>query len=338
MKKLFFIPVSMFLLNSLCFPQSPDYAKSIELASILEQKGKADDAGKILTDLMDRYPHYWFATSKKLIKLNKDRGLPEENMKIFRQAHASGFFYFIHPDMKEYEPYNDIPGFAEISQRDLQLRDSTLNLSATIYEVIVPSLYDPETRWPVIFIFHGGGSTINNAMIHWQATVLNSNYIKVYLQSYRHFDSETFGWGSGDSRLDEEIRDIYEEIDAKYNIDQSKIIAGGISAGATAAIDLCLRNVIPATGLIAWCPYIPSFLRNKNYSELKNEHIKIYISAGDNDHFRPRQVEMINALHSQGIETRYVIEAARGHEYPGNEELSINEALRFIHSSGFRQD
>jgi predicted esterase len=315
-----------------------DYAKSIELASILEQKGKADAAGKILTDMMDRYPGYWFATSKKLIKLNEHRGLPEENMKIFRQAHASGFFYFIHPGMSEYKPYSDITGFKEVSERDLQLRDSAINLSTTIYEVILPELYDTCTKWPLIFIFHGGGSTIDNAMTHWQAPALNMNYIKVYLQSYRYFDSETFGWGSSDSRLDEEIQDIYKEIDAKYKIDHGKILAGGISAGATAAIDLCLRNVIPATGLIAWCPYIPSFIRNKSYSELKNKHIKIYISAGENDHFRPRQVEMINALHSQGIEFKYIIESARGHEYPGNEELSINEALRFIHSSGFQQD
>jgi hypothetical protein len=36
-------------------------------------------------------------------------------------------------------------------------------------------------------------------------------------------------------------------------------------------------------------------------------------TAGENDHFSPRQVEMINALCSQGIKSRYVIEAERGH-------------------------
>jgi len=316
--------------SNLCFTQDSEYNNLIEQVSKLQENGKADEATILLKKLMYQYPEKWFYTSKKLIRLNEGNGKFEDNIKIFTDAHNKGFFYFIHPMMPRYNPYKDLPGFSELSERDLELRDSAINISSTRYIIEIPDSYDPDKSYPVIFIFHGGGSSLSNAKTHWQVPAINMNYIKVYLQSYRHFDSKSFGWGTGDSRLDKEIADIYRQVKENYNIMTDRIYAGGISAGATAAIDISLRNIIPASGIIAWCPDIPYFIRNRNYDDIKNKVARIFISSGESDHFRPRQESMVEILDSLGLNYKYHIESSRGHEYPLNEELNLNQALKFI--------
>jgi hypothetical protein len=53
----------------------------------------------------------------------------------------------------------------------------------------LPAGCDPMSRYPVIFIFHGGGKSVQSVKDHWQGPVMNKHLIKVYLQSYRHFDN-----------------------------------------------------------------------------------------------------------------------------------------------------
>jgi CubicO group peptidase (beta-lactamase class C family) len=166
---------------------------------------------------------------------------------------------------------------------------------------------------------------------HWQVPALNRNFIKVYLQSYRHFDYNTYGWGTGDSRLDVEIRTIADTVFSQYSVDTTVILTAGISAGASAAIDLTVRSVIPATGFIAWCPEVPATLLKYPLPDVTGRNIRGYICAGETDHFRPRQEVLTAILDTMGINTKYVIDPGTGHAYPKNENHHVNEALKFLY-------
>jgi hypothetical protein len=165
---------------------------------------------------------------------------------------------------------------------------------------------------------------------HWQVPALNRNFIKVYLQSYRHFDYNTYGWGTGDPRLDVEVRTIADSVFSQYPVDTTFILTAGISAGATAAIDLTVRSVIPATGFIAICPDVPATLLRNPLPDIPDSNVRGYICAGETDHFRPRQKVLTAILDTMGIITRYVTDPGTGHAYPKNENHYVNEALKFL--------
>jgi CubicO group peptidase (beta-lactamase class C family) len=296
-----------------------------------EFRGEIDSARQEALSLLNEYDSNWFDISKYLIRLNSEAGLFTENIQLFAEGHRRGYFYFIHPGMPEYKPYLSLPGFDSVSIADLKLREEANRVSRTLFYVQLPENYDPTARYPLVFIFHGGGRSIQSVRDHWQVTELNRNFIKVYLQSYRHFDYNTFGWGTGDPRLDVEIRTIAEKVLSQYPVDTSVILTAGISAGASAAIDLTLRSVIPATGFIAWCPDVPATLLRKPLPDVPDGHIRGYICAGETDHFRPRQKVLIAILDSMGINTKYVIDPGTGHSYPKNENHQINGALKFIY-------
>lgn len=291
--------------------------------------GKCREAIMQLNALMECNDEYWFSLSKKLIAINESVEDFESNLHIFKEAHKRGYFYFIHKQIPRFAPYLNLPGFDSISTNDLLLREKANDLSTTIFEVQLPNNCNLSNRYPLIFILHGGGKSLAEVKNHWNSNSLSSGFIKVYLQSYRHFDSNSFGWGSLDERLDNDIRRIYQEIIGEYNVDTSMILFGGISAGATAAIDLSLRKVIPAKGFIAYCPDIPSFL-NKSPELLTNNNIRGYINSGEKDRFINKQYRLTSLFDSLGVDYKFVVEPSRGHEYPRNENFAIIEGLRFI--------
>ena len=313
----------------------PAEAQSAGLLSVrayyYKSQVEIDSARKEVTKLLNECDSNSFDISKYLIRLNSEACYFSENIQLFKEGHRRGFFYFIHPRMPEYKPYLSLPGFETVSSVDLKLREEANRVSRTLFDVQLPAGYDPTARYPVIFIFHGGGKSMQSAWDHWQVPELNRSFIKVYLQSYRHFDYNTYGWGTGDPRLDVEVRTIVDSVFSQYTVDTTVILTAGISAGASAAIDLTVRSVIPATGFIAWCPDVPATLLKYPLPDVTGRNIRGYICAGETDHFRPRQEVLTAILDTMGINTKYVIDPGTGHAYPRNENHHVNEALKFLY-------
>jgi predicted esterase len=253
-----------------------------------------------------------------------------ENLPIFEYAHEKGYFFLLHPDIPKYKPYTVFPEFEEISERDLKIRAQVNAESKTTYIVNLPKNYTSEKRWPLLLIFHGGGSNLDRVQKHWQSETLKSGYIKVYLQSYNHYDTETYGWRSGDNIADIEIFRIFIAIIKEYPIDYEKIILAGISAGATYAIDVAIRNVIPANGIIAFCPGIPKDLKIIEKREKINTAVKIFMVGGENDYYLPKQIEMAEIFTKSGRQFQHEVFKDMGHQYPEDEDSVINTALTFF--------
>lgn len=296
----------------------------------LEQSNDFKKAKELIKISLNDYEENWFKLSKELIYCNKKLGLYEDNLAIFKEAHQKGYFYFIHPAMPAYAPYKEFAGFDSISKRDIQLLREANTNSKTIYDVGLPTTYSDSNTYPLIFLMHGGGRNLQSVKEHWNSDTLKNNYIKVFVQSYRHFDSENYGWSNSDERLDTDFQSILDTITQKYSIDSAAIFIGSISAGAVVAIDLALRAVIPVKGTIAYCPGLPVILKNKAFDSVKNRNVKIFIAAGEKDHFRPRQETMIHIFDSLKIDYQYIILDSLGHEYPKDENFYIQKGLDFI--------
>lgn len=318
------------LLSATVFSQEPKYDVLLKEIQDLESSESYFQAKQLIIENLNHYNDKWFELSKELIYCNEKLGNLEENLSYFKIAHNKGYFYFIHPRMPKYKPYKDFEDFDLISQRDLQLLREANEKSKTTYEVQLPENYKNEKVYPVIFLLHGGGKNLSDVKKHWQTPELNSNYIKVYVQSYRHFDSETFGWGSGDKRTEQDFRKLFKELLANYLIDTNKVIFGSISAGANPVIEMALRSIIPVKGYFVYCPNLPVLLKEQKFELIKDNNVRGYIVSGESDHFLPRQELMIELFDSLNLDYKYTIVKDMGHQYPIDEEKYISDGLKYI--------
>jgi len=320
----------MFLFTNSLLSQTLSYDSVLSKIDSLEKNQEYDRALHFINQHLTCFSDHWFELSKEIIYLNKKTGRLADNLEVFNEAHRNGYFYFIHPGMKEYAPYLGMPGFDSISKSDLQLMAEANQVSETKYEIQLPENFQQNKEYPLVLIFHGGGKNIEDAKQHWNGQNLKRNFIKVYLQSYRHFDSKTYGWGNNNERLDKEIKIIFDAIVGNYKVDQSMIFACGISAGASTAIDLSLRAIIPVSGILAICPVIPQILRENKLDFVRNRDLEIYIVAGEKDHFLEQQKQMTQLFEQLNIVYKHVIVKGMGHQYPDNEDVFFDQFLDFL--------
>ena len=52
------------------------------------------------------------------------------------------------------------------------------------YEIVLPTKYNNENTYPVLFVFHGNNRNIEKSKISWNAPIMNKEFITVFLQSY----------------------------------------------------------------------------------------------------------------------------------------------------------
>ncbi len=272
----------------------------------------------------------WFKLSKEEIYINEKLGNYEANLAIFREAHNKGFFYLIHPNLPKYEEYTDLVGFSEISEKDLELRDSANSKSEMLFDIVYPQNYDKHKEYPVILILHGGGSNLGKVKKHWHSKQLDQQFIKIYLQNYLHYDSKNFGWRSGDEKAFNLLKSNFNEFQKNNQIQEDKIYVAGMSAGGTFAIDIAVRQIIPITGFITFCPGIPQIIGPEHFKEISKPNIAGFMLGGEDDYYLERQRQMMNVFNEIGIPCIHEIIEDMGHEYPENESVWIDKALKIL--------
>jgi len=302
----------------------------IDSVNKLEDDSLYLDAKRLTLNYINSFEKNWFTVSKELIYINEKLSEYEENINIFSEGHEKGFFYLIHPRLPKFKPYLTLHNFDAIATNDQRLRTKANNRSETLFEVDLPENYSEKKEYPIILIFHGGGSNLKKAKQHWNAPILDTGFIKVYLQSYIHYDSRTFGWRSGDSKNDSAVLHIFQEILLNNNVDRNRIMVAGISAGGTYASDMALRQIIPVSGVITFCQGIPAFVTSDSTTILTNVNTIHYLVGGENDFYLPRQKQLTTIFDSNNILYKYVIENSMGHQYPENENYYILEGVNYI--------
>ncbi len=293
-----------------------------------EDQGNYVRALDFLHTLRGDYPDKYFLLLKEEIYIQEKLTMFSKNMALFKEGHDRGYFFFIHPGIRAFAPYKELEGFDALSATDLKLREEANAVSELLYKVVIPDNFSRKSHFPVCMFFHGGGSNLQKVREHWHSPTLDAECIKVYVQSYLHYDSETFGWRSGDERAFREIAELYQHLREQYSIDTASLIVAGISAGGTFAIDLALRQIIPVTGFMVICPGIPTILGEGSSFDLPG--VRGYMLGGEKDHYLSRQKKMAEIFDREGLSCRHEILEGMGHQYPPEESRWIEEALYFV--------
>ena len=329
MRRFLFIPLSIILICS-CFHKLPEisYQEYIQTVNQLEKSNKYDEARELSYHAINKFPDNEFDIMKEIIYINGKTGNYDDNINLWKHGHEKGYFFFIHPSLSRYKPYLEMEEFEEIAARDIAMRDSANNESECAYMIITEDPLDDKER-PLILIFHGGGSGISKAIRNWFLPErMMYEYEIAFVQSYRHNDFNTYGWGLGDSVIYKGVKKIFNDICKERNIDAEHVYGMGISAGAGAVIDIAANRIIDLKGIYAICPAMSNEYLNQYADKLKN--ISIAVLCGENDAMIERQREMFDILKNKGINAMFIVVKAMGHEFPENQEEHLNDALNFI--------
>ncbi|HDS02065.1 MAG TPA: hypothetical protein ENO07_08610, partial [candidate division Zixibacteria bacterium] len=187
----------------------------------LEKYAQAIDLIKSVYGL---FPEDDFELTRSHTLFCRMAGLYEVCMDVFEAGHKKGYFYFIMPGMKKYEPFTEFERFDDVVTEDARLREEANKESKTLMEVETPQGYSPDRQYPLLIVLHGGGSSIDRAKKHWHSAKLRNEYIVAFLQSYMHMDLITYGWRTSDQRAQEDIKKIYDELINNYSIDTARVV------------------------------------------------------------------------------------------------------------------
>ncbi len=304
----------------------------MEEVNRLESREQFVAAGQLLGKNWRRYPEKRFELIQKMVVLNEKDGHLQKNLVLWNEGHSEGLFFLIHPNLPQYKNYLEIPGFDITAIIDQQLRVAALGKSQTRF-VVRPAVSVVENRCTgTLFIFHGGGSSLAEAQNRWEfSSEFQSQFNLVFLQSYRFYDCRSYGWRTGDDKGLAQLDRCYQLIKELIAVDPQNTYLTGVSAGASMAIDVALREIIPARGIIAFCPGFPRDVFNENL--IVNNDPVISIVAGEEDFYRRRQTELMQTLDSTGFEYISEIITGFGHDLPGNFEEYILSAVNWPNRS-----
>jgi hypothetical protein len=228
------------------------------------------------------------------------------------------------------------PEYEDLSNLNVKHLQQAKENSKFKYEVHLPKSYDPAKKHPLFFCLHGDGFSCNikNTSWYWKAdALLEKGYIVVYPQSSQIYFHNSFGWLCDPTLSRKELKDCFEQLLLDYSIDETCVLIGGFSGGATTSIDIALHNTIPIKGVIALCPgdYLGT-LKLNDATKLAERKAKIVILEGDQN-TDPVVQHLLKIFKESGLSHEYYINKGIGHEYPKDLAEKTLKAVEFIVSN-----
>jgi len=128
-----------------------------------------------------------------------------------------------------------------------------------------------------------------------------------------------------------EMEECYKEISQKYSIDEENIFIGGMSGGATAALEFTMANVIPIKGFITLCPELqPSSFTKESVGIANKRGVKGVFMEGEYADLIDDEVKMMKIFDEVGLPYQSYINKGLGHWYPKDLDDKVDNALKFL--------
>lgn len=273
------------------------------------------------------YPDKTFSQLKEEIYQNEKAKSYASNLDLFQNGHQQGYFFMLDERIPRYKAYLEFKEFANLVSADKNLREAANLKSETQFKVCLPSSTSDQATFPILYILHGGGSNFERSMKNWTSPLLDSLFIRVFVQSYLHYDYQTFGWRNSDKRGLEDFIQLMAKINQAYPVDTTQVFIAGVSAGGTQAVYSALMCTPQINGYLGVCTGIPNQLSPQDFEQAS---IRAFMIAGENDFYKPRQDSLAKLYQQYGIEHHYRIIENMGHVYPDNFAQIVDEGLTYL--------
>ncbi|OZQ78928.1 alpha/beta hydrolase [Paenibacillus odorifer] len=176
-----------------------------------------------------------------------------------------------------------------------------------IYDVSLPSGYDVNRVYPVIFTLHGKGSNEKN--MFGLVEPLSEEFIIIGIRGnmilgagFQYYDLKSLGHPICE-QFDQAVSQLQQFIEYatdKYPIDAKHRYLLGFSQGAILSMTLALTMGNSLRGIVALNGYVPGFV--KTDYELKSvQEVSVFISHGEYDSVFPISVGTETAAYFEGL-------------------------------------
>jgi len=308
-----------------------NYTEMREYFGILFQQGKFNEAAAVLEENIDLYTDHFEANAFNLALVYAKTGELQKGIEILRYAHMHdtwfNVFAFEHPIWK---PYKELAAFDSILIRNEELHQIAQKSAKSEIEVITPPGYNSEKKYPLFIALHGGGGNNESFRKVWRSRVLDSAFIRAYIQSSEMVSMKGFNWTEEIAIAKKEVSEAFLRIKADYSIDENEIFIGGFSSGGKTALEVTLCNSIPLTGFILLCPQKPESFQDEIITNAANRNIQGVLITTEMDPSLPEQREMSKKMNSLGLEHQFIITPDTGHWFPEHFEEFLDEAIVFV--------
>jgi predicted esterase len=299
----------------------------------LYSEGRYREACELVTVHMDQLKEYASHLYNLRFCTASMAGLTEEAIGILKEAILDqGFWYGYDYLMQEEDikAIRDTKEFKELAELCRQRESLAKAFTGPELLVIKPEGYDDQKQYPLMMILHGNGQNASITLENWLPCV-KEGYLLALAQSSQIEFSGAYVWNDYRKGCSE-LKEHYDKLVREYNIDRSRVILGGFSAGTRTSLYAALSEAVNVKGLIlngSWLPELAEW--EPMFHILKDRGTKLYILCGEKDQISLAGTEQLaDILKKYGIEhILHYIEAA-GHEYPEDFERYLAEAVQFI--------
>jgi hypothetical protein len=237
--------------------------------------------------------------------------------------------YFFGLERWDYRDFINNPEFIRLARIDWQIEDSLNQLSHMKYEIVLPTNYSVDKKYPLLFVFHGNSRNIQNEKGIWTSNTTKDKFIVVFVQSYIYLTPHYYRWEDNDEKTNKEFKEIYEQIINKYPVAKNKVIFSAMSAGGSIALAYAFNQFVPVYGLVLNCPVVPDVSDNL-IKKFVDENKKIGIITGEKDFALNNQKDLINKVDKLGGNNRITINPGLGHEYANDFSTLLDKYLIWI--------
>ena len=263
-------------------------------------------------------------------------GLEELALRIMGEAIVEkGFWYQYNyliedEDLKSLNRYKE---FAELLDICKKRESEAKRNEKPDLKIIVPDKMNEQYKHPLIIALHGDQENIETTEDYWNSCV-DKNFILALPQSSQIQFSEGYEWKDIEKGA-RELKEHYENILEKHNIDSDNIIIGGFSAGGRVALYSIMKDVIQVKGFILVAPWLPEIDELAPLlDKIKEKGIKGYVVCGDKDDDCYKCTRRFtDLLNSKKITYELKIFKGLDHDYPDNFNEILRNAIEFIAKS-----
>ena len=262
-----------------------------------------------------------------------ESGLEELALQLMREAIVEkGFWYQYNyliedEDLKSLNKYKEFGELLDICKK--RESEAKRNEKPDL-KIIVPDKMNEQYAHPLIIALHGDQENIEITEDYWGSYV-DKNCILALPQSSQIQFSEGYEWKDIEKGA-RELKEHYESILEKYNIDSDNIIIGGFSAGGRVALYSILKDIIQVKGFILVAPWLPEIDKwAPLLDKIRKKGIKGYIVCGDkDDDCYECTRKFTDLLSSKKISHELKIFKGLDHDYPDNFNEILPKAIEFI--------
>ena len=191
------------------------------------------------------------------------------------------------------------------------------------YDIHLPSNYDLDQKYPVLFTLHGKGSNEQN--MYGLVEALREQFIIIGIRGnlnvgygFQYYELKSLG-NPIREQFDEAIAGLKEFIQyatEKYPVDEHRRYLLGFSQGAILSLSLALSMGNQLKGVVALNGYIPGFVKTE-YALKSVADTAFFISHGEYDQVFPLSIAHETTTYLEGLSERVTFKT-----YPSDHSVS----------------